>query len=298
MVKMLATAPFGRTGHASSRVIFGAAALSRVSQDVADEILPLLETYGVNHIDTAAAYGDSELRLAPWLEGRRNEFFVATKTSERRADAARASLERSLERLGADHVDLIQLHNLVEDDELDAVHERDGALAGLLRARDEGLVRYIGVTGHGTRIARAHLHSLERFDFDSVLLPYNFLMLQHESYRDDVEALLEVCADRNVAVQTIKSIARRRWPERTDAKERRGWYEPLADADAISRAVRFVLAKPQLFLNSPSDFTLLGEVLAAASAPSFEAPSEAEMQRDADVFAMRALFDGAGLERI
>jgi aryl-alcohol dehydrogenase-like predicted oxidoreductase len=204
---------FGRTGHLSSRVIFGAAALGTMRQDRADALLDSLLEFGVNHIDTAAGYGDSELRIAPWMAEHRDKFFLATKTGDRSGPAARASLERSLERLGVDQVDLIQLHNLVEDDEWAEAHAPGGAVEALVQARAEGLTRFVGVTGHGLRIAGMHLRSLERFDFDSVLLPYNFALWQNPAYRGDAERLFEVCRERNVAVQTIKSVARRRWRE-------------------------------------------------------------------------------------
>jgi aryl-alcohol dehydrogenase-like predicted oxidoreductase len=296
MANKIATAPFGRTGHDSSRVIFGAAALGGMRQDRADELLPLLLEYGVNHLDTAAAYGDSELRLAPWLREHRDAFFLATKTGERAGDAARAQLERSLERLGVESVDLIQLHNLVEPDEWERAHGTGGAVEALVRARDEGLVRFIGVTGHGTRIPRMHLRSLERFPFDSVLLPYSFVMMQGDAYRADVEELLAVCAERQVAVQTIKGISRRRWP--TDYEGRRfSWYQPLPEADAIGRAVRWVLGNSQVFLNSSSDASLLPTVLAAASAPGSR-PSDDEMRADVEAYGIEPLFDGGALERI
>src|ERR1700735_2589313 len=185
---MIESGDFGRTGHRSSRVIFGAAGIGRATQDEADEVLPTLLEFGVNHIDTAAVYGDSELRIAPWMTTNRKDFFLANKTGERTGPGARASLERSLQRLGVDQVDLIQLHNLVEDDEWDTAHGPGGAVEALVEARDEGLVRFIGVTGHGLRIPGTHLRSLERFDFDSVLLPYNHALLANPAYRDDVEA--------------------------------------------------------------------------------------------------------------
>jgi aryl-alcohol dehydrogenase-like predicted oxidoreductase len=288
-------AEFGRTGHASSRVIFGAAALGRMSQQRADELLPLLLEFGVNHIDTAAAYGDSELRIAPWMADHRQEFFLATKTGDRTGAEARASLERSLQRLGVDQVDLIQLHNLVEEDEWAVAHGPRGAVEALVQAREEGLVRFIGVTGHGLRIPGMHRRSLERFDFDSVLLPYNFPLLANDQYRADVDTVLAICAERRVAVQTIKSVARRRWVG--EGEGRSSWYEPLRDGPAIRRAVEFVLSRQQLFLNTSSDATLLRPALEVAS--TLEGPStEAEMQADVEAFAMQPLFDGSELERI
>lgn len=295
---MIAQMPFGRTGHDSSQVIFGAAALSSVTQAQSDELLEVLLEFGVNHIDVAASYGDAEVRLAPWMARHRDRFFLATKTGDRTGAKARASLERSLQRMGVDHVDLIQLHNLVEDDEFDVAHGPGGAVEALARARDEGLVRHIGVTGHGLRIAGIHLRSLERFDFDSVLLPYNHLLYRQPDYRADFDALVERCADRRVAVQTIKSLARRRWRE-DDHEARHSWYAPVRDAAAVGRAVRFVLSRPGLFLNSSSDASLLRPILKAASSPdSQRAPEADELDADVERLDMTPLFDGDRLERI
>ena len=289
-------APFGRTGHQSSRVIFGAAALSAMRQEKADALLPLLLDAGVNHLDAAASYGDAELRLAPWLAAHPDTFFLATKTGDRTGDAARRSLERSLERLGVDHVDLIQLHNLVEPDEWETAFAPGGAVEALAAARDEGLARFVGVTGHGLRIAAAHRRSLERFDFDSVLLPYSPTLLADDGYRREVEALRETCAERQVAVQTIKAVARRRWPD--DKTPHFSWYEPLRDEAAISRAVRFTLSEPDLFLNSSSDATLLAATLAAASG-DLSAPDPGDLRQDRSTYEMAPLFDGSdALERI
>ena len=293
---MIERAAFGRTGHESSRVIFGAAGLGSMRQETADRLLPLLVEAGVNHIDVAAAYGDAELRLAPWLAADRGAFFVATKTGDRTGDAARASLERSLQRLGVDRIDLIQLHNLVEPEEWEVAFGPSGAVEALADARTEGLTRFIGVTGHGLRIARMHLRSLERFDFDSVLFPYSYVLLRHEGYRADVERLLERCAERNVAVQTIKAVARRRW---TDAGMHHAWYEPLSDGAAVDRAIRYVLARPGLFVISSSDSNLLRPTLAAAArAVDLDPPSGAGLQHDIVAQAMAPLFDGAGLEGV
>jgi aryl-alcohol dehydrogenase-like predicted oxidoreductase len=292
---MLDTLPFGATGHASSRVIFGAAALGAASERLSDRTLATLLEFGVNHIDTAASYGDSELHLARWMPEHRGRFFLASKTGERSGEAARASLERSLERLGVDHLDLIQLHNLVEEDEWQRAFARDGAVAALFRARDEGLCRHVGITGHGLRIARMHLRSLSEAPFASVLFPYSHILLRDARYAADVEELLAVCAERSVAAQTIKALARRRWE--SDAAPRFSWYEPLSEPDALGRAVRFVLDHPQVFLNTSSDARILRATLeAATAAPS--RPADAELAADRERFSMVPLFDGGALEVI
>src|SRR6202022_375717 len=203
--------PFGRTGHQSTRIIFGGAALGSVSEDVADRTLDVLLEHNINHIDAARSYGDAELRIAPWLKRYPDRFFLATKTGKRKADEAREELHQSLDRLGVDHVDLWQLHNLSDPIEWDTALSPGGAIEAAVEARDQGLVRFIGVTGHGSQIAANHRRSLERFDFDSVLLPYNRITMRLPYYAENFEALLATCRERNVAVQTIKSIARRPW---------------------------------------------------------------------------------------
>lgn len=280
--------PFGRTGHRSSRVIFGAAALAAMRQDKAEQVLDAALAAGVNHIDTAASYGDSELRLAPWLRAHRREVFLASKTGDRSADGARRSIAASLERLGVDQLDLIQLHNLVDEPGWQTAMGPGGALEALVDARDQGLVRFLGVTGHGTFTAAMHRRSLERFPFDSILMPYSFVMMQNPDYAAEFEALLALCVARGVAVQTIKSVARRRW--RADNPARRfSWYEPLRDRDAIRRAVHFVLARPGLFLNSSSDATLLPLILEAAAQPAAP-PADAALAADVAAYAMQPLF--------
>jgi len=279
-------APFGRTGHTSTRVIFGAAALGAMRQEKADRILELLLEHGINHIDTAASYGDSELRIGPWMERYRDRFFLATKTGDRTYAGARDSVRRSLERLRVPRLDLIQLHNLVDEGEWNTALGPGGALEALVEARAAGQVRFIGVTGHGTRVAAMHCRSLERFPFDAVLLPYNVTMMRTPEYARDFEALWELCAARGVAMQTIKAVARRRWQDTT--QRRFSWYEPLTDPDAIARAVGFVLARPGLFLNSSSDATILPHILAAAAHPP--APSVAALDADVAGYAMQPLF--------
>ena len=265
---------FGRTGHESSRTIFGAAALSQVSQDVADRTLEVLIRFGVNHIDTAASYGDAELRIRPWLKREPGRFFLATKTDERTKAKAREELHRSLDRLGVDHVDLWQLHNLADPIEWDTALSPGGVIEAAVEARAEGLARFIGVTGHGAQIAANHRRSLERFDFDSVLLPYNFVTMQLPYYAENFEALARTCAERNVAVQTIKSIALRPWLGRE--RTRSTWYEPLEAQADIDLAVWWVLGRPGVFLNTAGDVGVLPRVLDAAE--RFEKrPADAEL---------------------
>ena len=273
--KTIERRPFGRTGHMSSVTLFGAAALSRVTQAEADQTLDLLLEYGINHIDTAASYGDAELRIGPWMEQHRKDFFLATKTGDRTYAAARDSIHRSLERLRVDSVDLIQLHALVHPDEWDVAMGPGGALEACIEARAQGLVRYIGVTGHGLTIAAMHRRSLERFDFDSVLLPYNMPMMNQEVYARDFERLMTICTERNVAVKTIKSILRGPWA--TTRHTRATWYQPLEKQADIDKAVHWVIGRPGIFLNTPGDIHLLPKVLDAAA--RFERrPSDEEMQ--------------------
>jgi aryl-alcohol dehydrogenase-like predicted oxidoreductase len=259
---MIAKAPFGRTGHESTRTIFGAAALGDLSQAEAEAALGVLLEHGVNHIDTAASYGDSELRIAPWLKDRRDDFFLATKTEEREYKGAREQIRRSLDRLGVDHVDLIQLHNLVDVIEWEFALREGGALDAAIEARDEGIVRFIGVTGHGLTVAKMHLRSLERFPFHSVLLPYSYVQMRDERYAADFDTLLEVCSGRGVAVQTIKSISLAPWDGREQTAAT--WYEPLREQADIDLAAHWVLGNPHVFLNTVGDVTLLPQVLDAA----------------------------------
>ncbi len=288
---MISTLPFGSTGFHSTRILFGAAAVARMRPDRVERTLATVERYGVNHIDTAASYGDSELNLAGWLRSKRGEVFLATKTGDRDGDSARASLERSLERMGVDHVDCIQLHNLTDEAGWQQAMAKGGAVEALAQARDEGLCRFLGVTGHGTFAPAFHLRSLEEFEFASVLVPYNYSMMAQPEYASDFAALERACSERGVALQTIKSVARRRWqPE--DESKRFSWYEPIRDPEALTRAVHWVLSREGVFLNSSSDGGLLQATLEAAA--SFEAssaaPSETMMRDDASALAIEPLF--------
>ena len=264
---------FGRTGHMSTATIFGAAALKNVSQAEADRALDLLLEHGVNHIDTAPRYGDAELRIGPWMRAHRGDFFLATKTGQRTYAAARDEVRRSLDRLRVDSVDLLQLHSLAHPGDWEVAMGAGGALEAAVEARSEGLTRFIGVTGHGWTIASMHIRSLERFDFDSVLLPWNFVMYENERYREDFEAVCALCEERGVAVQTIKSVARGPWA--TTEPNRNTWYQPLEHPDDIEQAVHWVLARPGIFLNTVGDLDLLPVVLESAGrfggSPSDEA---------------------------
>jgi aryl-alcohol dehydrogenase-like predicted oxidoreductase len=287
MRSMIALQPFGRTGHESTRILFGAAAIGNVSQDEADQTMELIREHGINHIDTAASYGDAELRLGPWMETHRDEFFLATKTGERAREEAYAEIGRSLERLRTDRLDLIQLHNLVDEDEWQTAFSSGGVLEAVVQAREEGLVRFIGVTGHGVTIAAQHLRSLEEYPFDSVLLPYNFPMSRNASYMADFEALVAVCAERGVAVQTIKAITRGPWGDHKPTANT--WYEPLTDQDAIDIAVSWVLGRDGVFLNSVGDIHILPKVIDAAERFT-RRPSDEQMGELEAAFGLEPLF--------
>lgn len=289
---MIPKLDFGSTGHLSTRILFGAAALGGMKQEKADTVLAQLLDAGINHIDTAASYGESELRVGPWMAAHRDDFFVATKTGDRTAAGARASLERSLERLQVDSVDMIQLHNLVDEEGWQTAMGPGGAVEAMQAAKEEGLVRFIGVTGHGTQVAAMHLRSLDQFSFDSVLFPYNYTMLDQPDYAADVASLRARCQRDGVAMQTIKAVARRRWQDGDLRKF--SWYEPFSDPEAVGRAVHFVLGQPDLFFNTSSDARLLAVTLAAAARP-IGAPTASEIARDVAEFEMEPLFTpGAG----
>jgi aryl-alcohol dehydrogenase-like predicted oxidoreductase len=274
----------------STATIFGAAALKNVTQKEADHALDILLQYDVNHIDTAPRYGDAELRIGPWMADYRDDFFLATKTGERTYQAARDEIHRSLERLQIDQVDLLQLHALYHPDEWDVAMGEGGALEAVIEARNQGLARFIGVTGHGWTIATMHKRSLEHFEFDSVLLPYNYVMAQNQRYHSDFEEVMRICEQRNVAVQTIKSIARGPWA--TTAPTHNTWYQPLTEQSDIDLAVHWVLSRPNVFLNTAGDLELLPQVLDAASRFDAQQPCPADDAMNAmlEGQAMTALF--------
>ncbi|MCB8975978.1 MAG: aldo/keto reductase [Ardenticatenaceae bacterium] len=269
---MIEKIPFGRTGHNSTRTLFGAAAFWGTSQDEANRTLDLLLKYGVNHIDTAASYGDAELRLGPWLKQYRDQFFLATKTEKRTYQEAKEELHRSLDLLKTDHVDLWQMHFLVNPEEWETAMGPGGVLEAFIEAREQGLTRFLGVTGHNTNVAEMHLKSLERFDFDSVLLPYNPTMMQNPQYAADFEQLMAVCQEKNVAVQTIKALSKGPWGDKP--KTHTTWYEPFSTQEEIDLAVQWVFSRPGVFLNTAGDTTLLEMVLQAAERADSAVPQD------------------------
>lgn len=279
---------FGRTGHASTRIIFGAYALSKASQAEADRTLNMLLEYGVNHIDTAPMYGNAEKCIGPWMEQHRDDFFLATKSRKRTYKGAWEDLQRSLSRLRVDQIDLWQMHGLTNPVGWEKVMGPDGALEAFIEARDQGLVRFLGVTGHGTKVPAMHIRSLERFDFDSVLLPYNYILMQNPRYTADFNELVGLCRKRNVAVQTIKSIARQPWRSRPKTHNTY-FYEPLETQDAIDKAVHWSLGFPNNFLITAGDMQVLPKMLDAAN--RFEnRPSNKEMSTMVDELEIQRIF--------
>ncbi|MGD9380849.1 MAG: aldo/keto reductase [Candidatus Thorarchaeota archaeon] len=284
---MISKQPFGRTGNASARVIFGGYALSNATQAEADSTLALLQEYGVNHIDTAPMYGNSEKVIGPWLAKHRDDFFVATKSRRRSRQGALDDLKRSLERLQVDYIDLWQMHALTNPVGWEKVMGPDGALEAFVEARDKGLVRFLGVTAHGDTAPAMHKRSLERFDFDSVLLPYNYLHMQKPRYAGDFNELIEMCREGNVAVQIIKSIVRRPWGSRVQTYNTY-FYEPLETQDAIDKSVHWAMGLSDSFLITAGDMRLLPKMLDAARRFKKQ-PSDAEMDALVDEFDLHTI---------
>jgi len=288
---MIGKKAFGKTGHESTRVIYGAAGLGRASPQDVDKTLEVLLAYGINHIDVAAGYagGESEKRLGEWMGEHRDTFFLATKTVKRTYQEAKADFQGSLERLQVEQVDLIQMHGLTDPDEWETAMGPGGALEALLEAREKGQTRFIGVTGHGLTAPTMHMQSVARFDTASVLLPYNFPLHSVPEYAKSWEQLVAICQKTGVAVQIIKSIARRPWSgeERTWTT----WYEPLEAQVDIDRAVAWLLADPRVFLVTASDVRLLPHILQAADKAA-DKPSDAEMEVLVEAQGMELIFEG------
>ncbi len=285
---MIPKQPFGRTGYSSTRIIFGAYALSQTTQAEADGILELLLKYGVNHIDTAPMYGNAEKCIGPWMEKHREKFFLATKSRSRTYEGAWKNLQCSLERLRVEYVDLWQMHGLTNPMGWEKAMGPGGALDAFIEARDRGLVRFMGVTGHGSKVPAMHKRSLERFDFKSVLLPYSYWQMQNPRYATDFNELIEMCRKRNIAVQIIKSIARRPWENRLKTYNTY-FYEPLDTQDAIEKSVHWALGLPESFVITAGDMQLLPKMLDAAYRYE-KRPSDAEMKAIMDEFDIQPIF--------
>jgi aryl-alcohol dehydrogenase-like predicted oxidoreductase len=263
---------FGRTGHQSTIVIFGSFAVGQLDQRDADAVMEMLLESGINHIDVAPSYSDAELRLGPWMETHRERFFLGCKTFHRDREQAHQELRQSLKRLRVDSFDLYQLHAVTTMEELDRCFAPGGSMQAILRARDEGLTRYIGITSHGLQAPAVEIAALERFDFDSVLFPLNFKLWADEDYRRDATALLSMAAERDVGVMVIKALARNPWGDRE--KRYQTWYEPFDDAAMIDRVLRFTLSHPVTGAISSGDARLLPMIL--DSAKRFEPMDDAE----------------------
>ncbi len=262
----------GRTEQRSTVCVFGAAALWDVTQAEADAAIALVRSHGVNHFDVAPSYGMAEEVLGPWLEEHRSEIFLACKTMERTRQAAWEELQRSLQRMRVSNVDLYQLHAVREMEELEQVLAPGGAIEALLDARERGLTRALGITGHGYHAPAVHAAALERFDFDTVMTPLNFVQWADAGFRQAAERLLRLAAEKDVGVMAIKAITRGPWGDRTQTY--RTWYQPFHEPERIRECVRFVLSLPVTALATPGDTRLLPEVLAAAE--SFTPMSKAE----------------------
>ena len=279
---------FGRTKHHSTRVIFGSWALCKATQTEAEKILGLLQDYGVNHIDTAPMYGDAEKLIGHWLENHREAFFIATKSRKRSRQGALDDLKRSLERLRVDYIDLWQMHGLTNPVGWEKTMGPDGTLEAFLQARDEGLVRFLGVTGHGKTVPVMHKRSLERFDFDTVLLPYNYLLMKNPRYANDFTELVKICKRRNVSIQTMKAIAHR--PTRGQSPNFNTYfYEPLEDQQAIDKTVHWSLGFENSFLISVGDMQQLPKFLDAATRYG-KRPIDSEMDSLVNEYGMQQIF--------
>jgi predicted aldo/keto reductase-like oxidoreductase len=263
-------------------LIYGAAALAEVTQDVADRAIQEALDAGINHFDVAAGYGDAELRLGPWMPRLADRIFLATKTGEREADAAYRQINASLERLQVDRVDLLQLHAVCDTDELDQVTRAGGALEAAVRARDEGLVGAVGITGHGDQAPATHLEGLRRFPFETVLTPLNHVLAQDADYLRDYEALVAEVQRQDAGLMIIKTISKRNWPE-GDEHRYTTWYEPFDDQERITAAVTWLLAHEEVTgIATAGDVRLLGMMVEAERSEMSVTEAEAVLERAGD----------------
>ena len=252
---------FGRTNHESTLAIFGAAAFYEISQKQADQTMELVIASGINHIDVAPGYGQAEERLGPWMETERDRFFLGCKTMQRTKETAHDELRHSLDLLRTASFDLYQFHAVCNMADLDLITSTGGALEAVLRAREEGLLKYIGITGHGLEVPGVLLEALRRFDFDSVLFPINFILYSDPDYRQRAEELLAQCANRDIGTMIIKSIARGPWGGKQ--KTNTTWYQPFTEKEWIQKGINFALSQPITGICTAGDVSLLPAILDA-----------------------------------
>jgi aryl-alcohol dehydrogenase-like predicted oxidoreductase len=268
----------GRTGHQSTVVTFGTAGLSRVTQESADQAVQLILDYGVNHIDIAPTYGEAMERMSPWMPKIRGQMFLGAKTRQRSRELAWENVNDCMQRLGVESFDLFQLHAVISMEELDQVTATGGALETLVEMREQGLTKWIGITGHGPDVPRVHLEALRRYDFDTIMFPVSASIFRNPEYRRDAEELLETANAKGVGIQTIKMIARGGWGDR--ARECTTWYDPYREQEDIDRALWWVLSQPMHTAPSAGDVTLLPKVLDAAE--RFTPMGQVEQQKAID----------------
>lgn len=268
------TRQFGRTGHMSTVAIFGAAAFSEISQEDADKVMEMVIEAGVNHIDVAPSYGQAEQRIGPWMPRERDRFFLGCKTMERTKEGAWNEMQQSLKRLQTEAFDLYQCHAITTMEELDSVTMKGGALEAFVEARQKGLTKYIGITGHGVDAPQIYLEALRRFDFDSVLFPINFVQMANPEYRKYTEELIATCKTKDVGTMIIKSITKAPWGERQHTATT--WYEPFEQMDEIQRAVNFVLSYDVTGVCTAGDTRVLPMVLSACE--NFTRLTNSEME--------------------
>ena len=285
---MITKQKFGRTGNQSSQIIFGSYALSNATQDEADQVLKILLDYGVNHIDTAPMYGNAEKCIGAWMKKNRDKFFIATKSRSRSYEGAWKNLQRSLEQLKVDYIDLWQMHGLTNQAGWEKAMGPGGALEAFIQAREEGLVRYLGVTGHGNRVAGMHVQSLERYDFDSVMLLYNYRQMLIPKFASDFYELLKICREQNVAVQTFQSIA---WRPigKGERKYNMYFYEPLESKEAIEKSVYWAMGLKDSFVITAGDIQFIPKMLDAAERYE-ERPSDEQMKTLVEKYDIQPIF--------
>ena len=266
---------YGRTNHMSTLAIFGAVALGQLDQSLADQTIQQVLNSEINHIDIAPSYGEAELRLGPWMPDIRKDVFLGCKTTERSRDGAMTEFQESLVRLRVDTFDLYQLHAVTTMEELDLCTQTGGALEGVIEMREQGLTRFIGITGHGMQTPTIFIEALKRFDFDSVLFPIYPGLFANEAYRTKALELLDICEERDIGVMTIKAVAKEPWGDREQSFHT--WYAPFENPDVIQENINFVLSYKLTHICTPGDYRLLGKVLNAVD--NFN-PMSTEAQKD------------------